>query len=61
MKKLLAPIAALFVAAPSYALPIVTLHMGGAPMVDPVLMVAGLSALAAVIAVRVLRRKGGQQ
>lgn len=61
MNKSLAALAALLVASPSYAIPVITLHMGAAPMVDPALMLAGLSALAAVIALRILRRKDRQQ
>lgn len=68
MKRPLVPIAALLAASPAYALPIISLHGGGAwhvqfssTMVDAGLLAASIAALGATVAFRMLRRKAGRQ
>jgi hypothetical protein len=68
MRKHLTPVIGLVVAAPAHALPIVSLHGGGAwhvqfasTTVDVSLLILGIVALSAIVAFRMLRRKLVQQ
>lgn len=68
MEKFLIPFAGLFALAPAHALPIVSLHGAGScpvvhasTMVDAVLLILSVAALATAVAFRVHRRKVVQQ
>lgn len=68
MKKLLLPMSAALAASPAYAIPIISLHGGGAwhvqfssTMVDAGLLIASIAVLSAAVAFRMRRRKAAQQ